>query len=94
MLSHGLIHDEIIMRDMFCNILQIDAKRLPKGETQVENIKISYSDFTMLYQLNVPRTGMIYQQIKKEIDDDLRVFQRDSCDPMSDKIVKQIEVPS
>lgn len=48
----------------------------------------------MLYQLNVPRTGMIYQQIKKEIDDDLRVFQRDSCDLMSDKIIKQIEVPS
>jgi hypothetical protein len=61
MLSHGLIHDEIIMRDIICNALKIDRNRLPKGETQIENIKISAEDFSLIYQINVPKTTEIYR---------------------------------
>jgi len=61
MLSHGLIHDEIIMRDMFCHALKIDSKRLPNGESLIENIKISADDFSLLYQINVPKTIEIYK---------------------------------
>jgi hypothetical protein len=48
MLSLGLVHDELIARDLFCNILQINPKRLPPQKT-LDSIKVTYDDFAQLY---------------------------------------------
>ena len=91
MLSHGLIHSEIAIRDIFCHALNINIKRLPPGVSVIEDIKISSEDFALIYQLNVPKTNRIYAAIAKEISEGIKPAEKsDLNSPVVQKIMSQI----